>query len=62
MGIVWPDRNLTQHPLADYETEYLCHEVEQHGISMWGIVTALRGSSTRCELAIAIMAALIASP
>ena len=58
MGIFWPDRNLTEQPLEDSELKCLCSKQEQHGVSQWGTFTALRGSSTRCELATAIMVML----
>ena len=62
MGIYWPDRKLTEHPLEEYEAKYTTSEQQDHGVAMLGVSTALRGSSTRCEIATAIIAMLSERP
>jgi len=62
MGIYWPDRKFTEHPLEEHEAKYTDSEQQQHGAAMCGVFTALRGSSTRCEIATAIIAMLIERP
>ena len=58
MGIFWPDRKLEDQPLEDHEIQYTNSEEQDHGVILWGVFTGLRGSSTRCELATALVAML----
>ena len=62
LGIFWPDRNLSEQPLEEYEIRYTDSEQQTFGVAMWGVYTVLRGSSTRCEIAIAIIAMLRKKP
>ena len=62
MGIFWPDRKLEEQPIEEYENRYMRCEEITHGINMWGTFTALRGSSTRCEIATALVAVLRQKP
>ena len=62
MGIYWPDRDFNEHPLEEQEARYMVSEQQQHGVAMWGVFAALRGSSTRCEIATAIIAILSERP
>ena len=56
MGIFWPDRELEREPLQRHEMRYLKCEQLTFGIAMWVTFIALRGSSTRYELATVLMA------
>ena len=58
MGIFWPDRCLKEEPMEDHELQYLQSQEGNYGTIMWGTFTALRGSSTRCEIATALVAML----
>ena len=58
LGVWWPDRQLQQEPLTQKESTYADVEQKCHGVSMANIFTDLRGSSTRCEVAAAILALL----
>ena len=58
MGIFWPDCKFTEQPLEEYETRYTTCEQQDHGVAVWGVYTALRCSSTRCEIATSIIAML----
>ena len=62
MGIFWPERELQKEPLEQHEMMYLKCQQQTFGTAMWGTFTALRGSSTRCELATALIAMLRQRP
>ena len=58
MGIFWPGRRLEEEPIEPYEQHYLKCKQGNFGTSMWGTFAALRGSSTRCEIATALVSML----
>ena len=58
MGLFWPDRRLEDEPIEPHELHYLQSKEGDYGTISWGTFTALRGSSTRCEIATAMIAML----
>ena len=62
MGIFWPGRSLEQEPIEESEMLFMRSEQIAEGINLWGTFTALRGSSTRCEIGTALIAMLRKRP
>ena len=63
IGVRWPERDLTHMPLSPKELEYIeGDEQERAGVTRWAPFSALRNSSTRCEVAALLVGMIPAAP
>ena len=61
-GVWWPKRDPATSPLSNAEYQYTHGVTENGGIELWGTLTGHGGSSTRSELAAAIIALVAPGP
>ena len=61
-GIWLPKRDPTKSPLSTAEYEYTVDATHNKGIEVWGTLTGHCGSSTRSDLAAAIIALVVPGP
>ena len=61
-GVWWPKRDPEITPLSTAEHEYTIGATLNDGIELWGTLTGHCGSSTRSELAAAIIALVAPGP